>query len=280
MQMVEKSFPVAQWEKYIDENGNERWQVVKDSQGNIVENPEAVRMRDELLDKLGSIRVPHGPLEMLLNHFGTDRVAEVTGRKQRVVHKPDEKGVTRATLESRPGDSNAAETDAFQNAKKPILVFSQAGGTGRSYHADLTAPSSNARRSHYLVQAGWRADDAVQGFGRTHRSNQASAPYFHLVTTDLQGQRRFISSIARRLAQLGALTKGERRTGDQGLFGLRDNLESGEASAALTQFYRDVHEGNVPGVSMEDLQTGMGLKLVDATTGGLMQNLPPMTQFL
>src|SRR5215469_5814700 len=278
MQMVEKSFPVAQWEKYIDENGNERWQVVKDSQGNIVENPEAVRMRDELLDKLGSIRVPHGPLEMLLNHFGTDRVAEVTGRKQRVVHKPDEKGVTRATLESRPGDSNAAETDAFQNAKKPILVFSQAGGTGRSYHADLTAPSSNAQRSHYLVQAGWRADKAIQGFGRTHRTNQASAPIFHLVTTDLQGQRRFISSIARRLSQLGALTKGERRAGEQGLFSARDNLESPEASAALRSFWGSMRRGEIGTIEPADFEAQTGLRLKDEN--GKPTDPPEISQFL
>ena len=73
-----------------------------------------------------------------------------------------------------------------------MLVFSEAGGTGRSYHADNTAASKDARRAHYLVQGGWRADKAVQGFGRTHRSNQGvGAGRFNLVTTDLQGQKRF-----------------------------------------------------------------------------------------
>src|SRR5205085_2193803 len=145
---------------------------------------------------LASIRVPQGPLDMILDHFGTDVVAEVTGRGRRFVMKADEKtGERRRVEESRPGSANQAETDAFQGGKKKVLVFSEAGGTGASYHADNTAPSKDARRTHYLVQGGWRADKAVQGFGRTHRPNQASAPIVSLVTTDLQGQKRFISSI-------------------------------------------------------------------------------------
>ena len=292
MQLVEKAYPTAQMESYVDESGNERMRQVTDSHGNPVHNKQMLAERDKLLDQLGSIRVPDGPLEMLLNHFGTDKVAEVTGRKQRVVRKPDEDGVMKTMVEKRTGDVNVAETDAFQGGKKPILVFSQAGGTGRSYHADNSAPSAGARRSHYLVQPGWRADKAVQGFGRTHRTNQASAPIFHLVTTDLQGQRRFISSIARRLGQLGALTKGERRTGDQGLFGMKDNLESDEAVGALHQLFRDVHRGDAGvelkdqegntrsvGVTRQTLENGMGLKITD-DNGQLRSDLPPMPQFL
>jgi hypothetical protein len=67
-----------------------------------------------------------------------------------------------------------------------------------------------AAAQHYLLQAGWRADKAVQGFGRTHRTNEANQPNYILVETNLKAQRRFISSIARRLDQLGALTKGQR----------------------------------------------------------------------
>ena len=47
---------------------------------------------------------------------------------------------------------------------KRILVFSDAGGTGRSYHADLGA-RNQARRVHFLLEPGWRADAAIQGLG-------------------------------------------------------------------------------------------------------------------
>ena len=73
--------------------------------------------------------------------------------------------------------------------KKRVLVFSDAGGTGRSYHADLGALNQQ-RRVHYLVEPGWRADAAIQGLGRSHRTNQAIAPLFRPVTTDIHGEKR------------------------------------------------------------------------------------------
>lgn len=290
LQLVDKAFPIWQYESYVDADGNERVRLVIDSEGNKVANPDAVVAKEKLLLDLGSLRVPDGPLEILVNHYGPEAVAEVTGRKQRVVNKADETGRMKKTLEKRGADANVAEANAFQGGKKKILIFSQAGGTGRSYHDDKTADrvddtgrlgigGNGARRSHYLVQAGWRADTAVQGFGRTHRTNQWTAPIFHLVTTDLEGQKRFISSIARRLGQLGALTKGERRTGDQGMFGLQDNLESDEAKAGLVQLFRDIHGGRVQGFTTDDLAEQMGLS-IEGPGGELKDELPPMTQFL
>ena len=53
---------------------------------------------------------------------------------------------------------------------KHILVFSMAGGTGRSYHADLSCANTE-RRIHYLLEPGWRADQAIQGrSGRSPRT--------------------------------------------------------------------------------------------------------------
>jgi hypothetical protein len=285
IQLVEKSFPTQEYEQYRDENGNERSRPVADANGNAVQNKKAVAMKEALIDRLASVRVPQGPLDMILDHFGTDVVAEVTGRKRRFVMKEDEKtGQKKRMEESRPGSSNQSETDTFQAGKKQVLVFSEAGGTGASYHADNSSGSKDARRSHYLVQAGWRADKAVQGFGRTHRTNQASAPIFHLVTTDLDGQKRFISSIARRLGQLGALTKGERKAGDQGIFSARDNLESKEAHQAISQFYNDLLHDNIEGVRIDDFeaQTGLSLRIKDdeGRVTGAKQELPPITQFL
>lgn len=283
--LVEKSFPTQEYEQYVDENGKERSRPVVDSDGNPVQNKQAVAMREALIDKLASVRVPQGPLDMVLDHFGVENVSEVTGRGRRFVLKPDEKtGQRKRVEESRPGSANQAEIDGFQAGKKKVLVFSEAGGTGASYHADNTSASKDARRSHYLVQGGWRADKAVQGFGRTHRTNQASAPIVRLVTTDLQGQKRFISSIARRLAQLGALTKGQRQAGDQGIFSARDNLESHEAHLALRQFYNDLLHDAMPGIRIDEFekQTGLQLRIQDdeGRVTGAKENLPPITQFL
>ena len=42
MQYIEHAFPTTQYETYVDENGNEHSRPVMDSQGNLVENREAV----------------------------------------------------------------------------------------------------------------------------------------------------------------------------------------------------------------------------------------------
>jgi hypothetical protein len=47
-----------------------------------------------------------------------------------------------------------------------------------------------------------------------------------MAATDVKAEKRFLSTIARRLDTLGAITKGQRQTGGQGLFRADDNLES------------------------------------------------------
>jgi hypothetical protein len=157
-------------------------------------------------------------------------------------------------------------------------VFSDAGGTGQSYHAS-TKVKNQRRRIHYLIQAGWVADAAIQGFGRTHRSDQSQPPLYKLVTTNLKGQRRFISSIARRLDQLGALTKGQRQASSQGIFKSTDNLESQYAKDALIALYEDLFHNRVEGITLGEFAKQTGLKLV-GEEGELLDELPPVTRFL
>ena len=236
--LLVKSFPTTVYEEYTDDEGRTRSRMVVDANGDPVIDRKAVRMRDALVEELSQMKVPDGPLEMLFDAFGVDQVAEVTGRTQRIVEKRDANGVLRRIHEKRGPTSGTADTKLFQDGKKRILVFSEAGGTGRSYHADLRAKNQQ-QRVHYLLQAGWNASKAVQGFGRTHRSNQASAPIFRLVTTNVMGQKRFTSTIARRLDQLGALTKGQRQAGS-GVFSEKDNLENPIAADALSVYYKSV----------------------------------------
>ncbi|MFX5009018.1 strawberry notch C-terminal domain-containing protein, partial [Acinetobacter baumannii] len=88
-----------------------------------------------------------------------------------------------------------------------------------------------------LLEPGWKADAAIQGLGRTHRTNQAQPPLFRPIATNVKAEKRFLSTIARRLDTLGAITRGQRQTGGQGLFRPEDNLESHYARDALRQLY-------------------------------------------
>ena len=257
LQYLEKSFPTQVYEEYEDDNGNIKSRPVFDSKGNPVKDHQAEAMRDALIERVKQMSVPDGALDILLNAFGTENVAEVTGRSSRVVYKKDASGNSVRVEERRSSSARDADTTAFQNGDKRILVFSQAGGTGKSYHADLRAKNQQ-QRVHYLIQPGWEAAKATQGFGRTHRSNQASAPIFKLVTTDVKGHKRFISTIARRLDQLGALTKGQRNTGS-GIFGEKDNLESPIAIRALQTFYDMLGTNQFAGLDGKEVLQNLGL---------------------
>ena len=66
------------------------------------------------------------------------------------------------------------------------------------------------RRVHITLETSWSADVQMQTFGRTHRSNALFPPEYRLMSTNLGGEKRFLSTIAKRLGSLGAITKGDR----------------------------------------------------------------------
>ncbi|MEX5600452.1 strawberry notch-like NTP hydrolase domain-containing protein [Pseudophaeobacter sp. C1-32P7] len=269
------SFPVQLYEPFTDSEGNlSSRPVTRDGQP--VECREAVRRRDALIEKLASLPPVPGALDQIVQRFGTDLVAEVTGRSKRIVRK-GEGHSARLVVENRAGAANLAETQAFMDDEKRILIFSDAGGTGRSYHADLGAKNQRLR-VHYLLEPGWKADAAIQGLGRTNRTNQAQPPLFRPVATDVKAEKRFLSTIARRLDTLGAITRGQRQTGGQGLFRPEDNLESPYARDALRQLYRRIYRGDLAGCSLGAFEDATGLSLTD--DNGLKDDLPPITTFL
>ncbi|MBI1285607.1 MAG: methylase, partial [Thiobacillus sp.] len=265
------SFPVQLYEPFTDSEGNlSSRPVYRDGQP--VESREAVARRDSLIETLASLPPVPGALDQIVQRFGTDIVAEVTGRSRRIVRK----GV-RLAVENRAASANLAETSAFMDDLKRILIFSDAGGTGRSYHADLSARNQRLR-VHYLLEPGWKADAAIQGLGRTNRTNQAQPPLFRPIATDVKAEKRFLSTIARRLDTLGAITRGQRQTGGQGLFRPEDNLESHYARDALRQLYLLLVRAKVEGCSLQMFETATGLKLMD--DNGIKDELPPITTFL
>ena len=186
LDFLEKSFPTDLYEEVQDPDNPERtiWQKVLNSEGQPVQSPAAVAEKERLMDEVALIDMPESPLNQIINRFGPDSVAEVTGRTQRVV-TTRKNGKTETKIEKRGKAQARAEAQDFQDGKRRILIFSDAGGTGFSFHASNRAKNKQ-RRVHYLVQAGWRADNALQGFGRTHRTDQANAPIYRLLETNIK----------------------------------------------------------------------------------------------
>jgi predicted RNA methylase len=285
------SFPVQLHEPFTDGDGNlSSRPVFRDGQP--IESRDAVRRRDNLIEHLASLPPVPGALDQIVQRFGTDMVAEVTGRSRRIVRTrgkaevvqagsmqagSEHIGIDRYIVESRAGSANLTEAQAFMDDLKRILVFSDAGGTGRSYHADLNARNQRLR-VHYLLEPGWKADTAIQGLGRTNRTNQRQPPLFRPIATNVKAEKRFLSTIARRLDTLGAITRGQRQTGGQGLFRPEDNLESFYARDTLRQLYLLLVRGKVDGCSLRMFESATGLSLMDAS--GIKDDLPPITTFL
>jgi hypothetical protein len=148
IELVEKYFPTQQFVEAVDDDGNVVWRPVQDSEGRPVENPEAVAMRNQLVQNLRDIRIPSGALDMIIQRFGHEKVSEITGRsKQTIINKEGEQ-------EQIKKPSNDVAANRFQNDETQVAVLSGAGLTGLDFHADLREKNQR-KRNHYVVQPGW-----------------------------------------------------------------------------------------------------------------------------
>ncbi|KHN79039.1 Protein strawberry notch -like protein 1 [Toxocara canis] len=192
-------------------------------------------------ERLG-MRLPPNTLDQLINELGgPEFVAEMTGRKGRVVSRED--GEIEYELRHAGADVplellNMDEKDKFMKGEKSIAIISEAASSGISLQSDRRA-LNRRRRVHITLELPWSADKAIQQFGRTHRSNQVNAPEYIFLISELAGEKRFASIVAKRLESLGALTHGDRRATES-----RDlsqfNVDTRYGRAALDVLLRTV----------------------------------------
>lgn len=245
----------------------------------------ACSMKEELLRKIELLgeRLPPNTLDQLIDELGgPDNVAEMTGRKGRVVQSDDgsiqyesrsEQDVPLETL-------NITEKQRFMNGQKDVAIISEAASSGISLQSDRRVRNQR-RRVHITLELPWSADRAIQQFGRTHRSNQVNAPEYIFLISDLAGERRFASTVAKRLESLGALTHGDRRateTRDLSQFNI-DNKYGRTALETVMKTIMGYEQPLVPpptdyrGEFFKDIASallGVGIIVNSETTPGLL----------
>jgi hypothetical protein len=252
VQLIEKHFPIFQYREETDpKTGRVRSVQVVDAAGNPEINRENQRRQQELLDQVADLDFPKNPLDALVARFGVGNVAEISGR----THRFEGDKYVRRKLDGVPRrELNEYETRLFQQGRKHVAIISRAGSTGISVHADIAAKNQD-RRVFYAFQLSWSADQQMQAFGRVHRSNQSSAPVIRLVLLDLAGQKRLVNAVSKRLAALGALTKGERQSLSSDLFRPEDVTDA-YGKAALARLYREIQTSRLS-------KEGLGLRTLE-----------------
>ncbi|XP_054075224.1 protein strawberry notch homolog 1 isoform X3 [Rissa tridactyla] len=251
----------------------------------------AQQMKKELLDKLEKLAedLPPNTLDELIDELGgPENVAEMTGRKGRVVSNDDGSisYESRSELDVPVEILNITEKQRFMDGDKNIAIISEAASSGISLQADRRAKNQR-RRVHMTLELPWSADRAIQQFGRTHRSNQVTAPEYVFLISELAGEQRFASIVAKRLESLGALTHGDRRateTRDLSRFNFDNkygrnaleivmksivNLDSPMVSPPPDfpgDFFKDVRQGLI-GVGLINVEDRSGILTLDKDLG-------------
>ena len=179
IEFLAHAFPVQLQEPFTDDDDNVMSRPVFDEDGNPVICQEAAARRDALIEKLASLPPVPSALDQIVQHFGHDTVAEVTGRSRRVLKITDARG-ERLALRTRPASANLAETAAFMDGEQTHPRV-QHGGRNRAAAITPISPAATPTGAYTTC---WSPDGgptkpsrgSAAPIGRTRRPRRSSAP--------------------------------------------------------------------------------------------------------
>lgn len=140
-------------------------------------------------------------------HF---KVAEVTGRNQRLRFEEDE------TVVQAFRSKAERSFRLFNNGDYDVLLINQSGSTGSSAHASKDF-ADQRQRIMIVHQFELDINTEVQKRGRINRTGQVVLPEYNYITSDIPIEKRLMTMLKAKLKSLDANTTGSQKTNDDAL---------------------------------------------------------------
>ena len=212
------------------------------------EIPEALVRRAELLEEWIRLRQMGDPIEQIVSAFGKNDVAVITGAQSAKIREKVIK--------------------EFQQGERRVAIISGAGKTGISLHHILKAGKGAQGRRHLIVtDYEWSATTFKQELGRVDRSGQVSAPTVTVLSTGAAGERKFLATIANRMRNLGALSKGSAESASN------ENLAEFEIGGSLDTYAMRLAYNSLP-AEIQDLFIARNFRDPNDRQGRNLRGLP------
>jgi len=253
---VQDNFPET---KLVYDKKTSTNKVKLDVSGNPIPDLKALAEKQKALQIADELAMRNSILDRLLLEFGPDQVAEVTGRSLRAT--PEIRGGVHVgwNIEDRSAQAAMDDVQAFHDGRKPILVFSlAAGGTGLGYQA-AEKSRNKRRRVHYILELGRRAESAVQGLGRTHRSDQVIAPIVKLVTSDVPAHAIYAAKTLAKISKMGALSRGHQHAATNAIFEQRVPISGKYARQGWIRTLADIADGQLGDITTANLMSDLDM---------------------
>lgn len=143
-------------------------------------------------------------------------VSEITGRTNTIEYQADgAKSYGQRDLSEVGPSGKQNSITRFNNGGLDAIILNQSGSTGISLHASEKFKDQTPR-TMIVVQPELDINTHMQMLGRVHRTAQVALPKYIQLTGDVPAEQRVSANLARKMASLGALSTGNRRTAMSG----------------------------------------------------------------